>query len=191
MSKRRDGTDAAFPEKLPISVLNEGWIKIHRSILLHPVFQDSELLHLFLYCIAKANHRDSRLLWKGDESTLKRGQFLFGRKKASKETGIKQSSVYRRLMILKNLEMVDVQSNNKFSTVTVLNYGKYQDVPPQIEQQVNRGVTANQHEEITKIQNPDSKQDNPLLTITLEEQEGYDDESLFSEQQSGQQLNNN
>ena len=117
-----------------------GWIKVHRKILFHPFFQDSELLHLFLYCMAKANHHDGKFLLKGQDVSIKRGQFLFGRKKASQDTGIKQSSVYRKMMILKNLEILDINPNNKFSLVTVQDYDKYQDVPSSIEQQAGQQV---------------------------------------------------
>ncbi len=166
-------------------------MKIHRSILLHPVFQDSELLHLFLYCIAKANHRDGRLLWKGKESTLERGQFVFGRKSASKETGIKQSTIYRKMMILKTMEMIDIEPNNKFSTVTVLNYGKYQDVPAEVEQQVNRGDATIFDENFCKTQNSDSKVSTSLPPINSIESDGYRSDTLFTEQQNEQQVDNN
>ena len=166
-------------------------MKIHRSILLHPVFQDSELLHLFLYCIAKANHRDGRLLWKGKESTLERDQFVFGRKSASKETGIKQSTIYRKMMILKTMEMIDIEPNNKFSTVTVLKYGKYQDVPAEVEQQVNRGDATIFDENFCKTQNSDSKVSTSLPPINSIESDGYRSDTLFTEQQNEQQVDNN
>ena len=166
-------------------------MKIHRSILLHPVFQDSELLHLFLYCIAKANHHDGRLLWKGKDATLERGRFVFGRKSASKETGIKQSTIYRKMMILKTMEMIDIEPNNKFSTVTVLNYGKYQDVPAEVEQQVNRGVTTICDETFCKTQNSDSKVNTSVQPLSFLESDGYGHDTLTSEQQNGQQVNNN
>lgn len=126
-----------------------GWIKVHRKILFHPFFQDSELLRLFLYCMAKANHHDGKVLLMGQGVTIKRGQFLFGRKKTSQETGIKQSSVYRRMLILKNLEILDIRPNNKFSLVTVHDYDKCQDVPSSVEQQTgqqlnNRRTTSEQ-----------------------------------------------
>jgi hypothetical protein len=175
----------------PEELFSGGWVKIHRSILLHPVFQDSELLHLFLYCIAKANHRDGRLLWKGKESTLERGQFVFGRKSASKETGIKQSTIYRKMMILKTMEMIDIEPNNKFSTVTVLNYGKYQDVPAEVEQQVNRGDATIFDENFCKTQNSDSKVSTSLPPINSIESDGYRSDTLFTEQQNEQQVDNN
>ena len=175
----------------PEELFSGSWVKIHRSILLHPVFQDSELLHLFLYCIAKANHREGRLLWKGKESTLERGQFVFGRKSASKETGIKQSTIYRKMMILKTMEMIDIMPNNKCSTVTVLNYGKYQDVPAEVEQQVNRGVTVNCDEMFSRPDNSDSKLNTALPLVSSVDSDEYGRETLFTEQQNGQQVNNN
>ncbi|MCL4519805.1 MAG: hypothetical protein M1587_11485 [Thaumarchaeota archaeon] len=171
--------------------LEEGWIKLHRSILTHPVFQDSELLHLFLYCIIKANHRPERILWNRHEITIQRGQFVFGRKKASKATKIKQSTVYRKMMILKNLEVIDIQPNNKFSTVTILNYGTYQDVRPQVEQQEYEGTITNHDQNFDQTENPDSIPNTTLFPVTPVKNDRDDDDPIPDEQQSGQQMNNN
>ena len=74
-------------------------MKIHRSILLHPVFQDSELLHVFLYCLAKANHKPGRVLSPQSEEgelTLERGQFIFGQRRAAKDTCVNERIAHRK-----------------------------------------------------------------------------------------------
>jgi len=160
MSKLFDVED---PVRGKSDLFSGGWIKVHRKILFHPFFQDSELLHLFLYCMAKANHRDGKLLLKGQDVTIKRGQFIFGRKKATEETGIKQSSVYRKMMILRNLEILDIKPNNKFSLVTVHDYDKYQDVPSSFEQQtgqrLNNKRTTSEQQLNTNKNNKNEKND--------------------------------
>ena len=107
-------------------------MKIHRSILLHPVFQDSELLHLFLYCLAKANHKPGRVLSpQSDEGelTVERGQFIFGQRKAAKETGVNARTVHRKLVLLEKLGILSRSVSRRFTVVTVNNYSRYQDNP--------------------------------------------------------------
>ena len=111
-----------------------GWIKVYRSILKHPVFQDSELLHIFLYCLAKANHKPGRVLdpkSNGGEVTIQRGQFIFGQRKAAKETGVNARTSHRKLVLLEKLGILTRSVSHRFTIVTVNNYARYQDNPNQ------------------------------------------------------------
>ncbi len=118
----------------PEELFSGGWVKIHRSILLHPVFQDSELLHLFLYCVAKANHKPGRVLSPQSdlgELTVERGQFIFGQRKAAKETGVNPRTAHRKLVLLEKLGILSRSVSRRFTVVTVNNYSRYQDNPNQ------------------------------------------------------------
>lgn len=118
----------------PEELFSGGWVKIHRSILLHPVFQDSELLHLFLYCLAKANHKPGRVLSPRSEEgelTVERGQFIFGQRKAAKETGVNERTAHRKLVLLEKLGILSRSVSHQFTVVTVNNYSRYQDNPNQ------------------------------------------------------------
>jgi len=118
----------------PEELFSGGWVKIHRSILLHPVFQDSELLHVFLYCLAKANHKPGRVLSPESEEgelTVERGQFIFGQRKAAKETGVNARTAHRKLILLEKLGILSRSVSRRFTLVTVNNYSRYQDNPNQ------------------------------------------------------------
>ncbi|HQT91375.1 MAG TPA: hypothetical protein PL001_05035 [Candidatus Kryptobacter bacterium] len=124
MSKSLDGK----------TTFEEGWIKLHRSILTHPVFQDSELLHVFLYCLVKANHKPGRILSPQSEEgelTVERGQFIFGQRKAAKETGVNARTAHRKLVLLEKLGILSRSVSRRFTVVTVNNYSRYQDNPNQ------------------------------------------------------------
>ena len=53
------------------------------------------------------------------------GQFIFGRKSASKKLRMKPSSVRNRIEKLKNIGNLDTQPNTHFSIITVLNWDVY------------------------------------------------------------------
>ena len=57
---------------------------------------------------------------------LQPGQFVFGRIVAAQELGMKPSTVVDCMRYLKTNNTFDIKSTNKFSVVTVVNWGLYQ-----------------------------------------------------------------
>lgn len=141
-----------------------GWVKFHRRILNNVIFKDSELFHLFSYCIMRANHEGASFLFNGTEQKLKRGQFITGRNVISKLTGIKTGNVYNKLKILKNLGIINIETNNKFSIITVLKYNTYQSAEPttsqQTSQQLNNNLTTSSQQDNTNKNNKNKENDN-------------------------------
>jgi len=105
----------------------EGWVKLHRKILSNPVFQDSEALQLFIYCLLKANHKPANILFNQQIVALERGQFIFGLHQACKDLKMSMRKLRNRLLILGKLEITAIKTTNKFSIITVCNYSQYQD----------------------------------------------------------------
>ena len=106
----------------------DGWIKLHRKLIENPIFQKEELLQLFIYCLLKANHEPNKIIFNGKEMVVEKGQFITGREVLAKDLNKKPITTYKRLKILENLQILNIKSNNKFSLVTVVNYGLYQSV---------------------------------------------------------------
>ena len=121
-----------------------GWIKLHRKILDNPIFLKPDLYQLFSYCLLRANHNETKIIWNGKEEILEKGCFITGRKKLSKETGQTESGIFRRLKVLQTLKIISVKSNNRFSVVKVLNYSVYQGEENESEQQVNNKRTTSE-----------------------------------------------
>ena len=74
----------------------------------------------------KATHKDRKQVIGLQIVDLKNGQFVFGRKKASEELKMKESTIYKYMNLLKELQMIDVKSNNKFSVVSIEKWENYQ-----------------------------------------------------------------
>lgn len=57
---------------------------------------------------------------------LESGEFVFGRKKASSELDMPESTVWDYMKMLEEDEVITIKSNNRFSVVSVANWGFYQ-----------------------------------------------------------------
>jgi len=132
-----------------------GWIKLHRKILDNPIFLKPDLYQLFSYCLLRANHNETKIIWNGKEEILEKGCFITGRKIIAKETKQGESAIYKRLKVLENLNMISLKSNNKFSVVKVLNYSVYQGEEIDKEQPSNNKVTTKEQQSNTdkKVKN--------------------------------------
>jgi|GEM_PF-3027718 hypothetical protein len=105
----------------------EGWIKLYRKIIHHPIFKESRTLHLFIYLLLKANHKQSRFLFNQKEITIERGQLITGIRQISRDTGLTNRQIRTRLVRLEKLGILTRKTTNKFSIITVCNYNYYQD----------------------------------------------------------------
>lgn len=110
---------------------NSGWFKIPRSIQGEPtdksaIFKDAYIWQLYSWCRFKAVYTDQLVSLKvGRGYTqihLQRGQFLFGRNKAAEALDCNPNTLYGRLMRLKDINLIGIQSNKQYSIVTVYNY---------------------------------------------------------------------
>jgi len=99
-----------------------GWIKIHRQFLNWEWFNKSEAVHLFLYLTLKANHKDG--FWQGNE--IKRGQLITSFGKISTDTNISLQTIRTLLKKFENTNEINIQTTNKFTTITICKYDSYQ-----------------------------------------------------------------
>lgn len=104
----------------------KGYIKIHRKILDNGVFENAELLKVFVWCILKANSEPATVYGR----QVKAGQFVTGRAAAAEELKLRPSTVYDRMKKLEKLKYITIDSNTKNSLITVLKYKSYQSTKP-------------------------------------------------------------
>ncbi len=99
-----------------------GWIKLHRSLLDWEWFDDSKMVHLFLYLMVSANHENK--MWKGRK--VKRGQLVIGRRSLAQKIGFSERSIRTCLHRLVMTGELTIETSHMFSVVTINNYSKYQ-----------------------------------------------------------------
>lgn len=136
----------------------QGWIKLHRKLLENPIIKKPELLQIFLYCLLKANHEPEKILFNGEEMVIQRGQFVTGRNVLSNDLNQNGRTLYDRLKILKNLKIINIKTNNKFSLVTVVNYGLYQSTDGEANSNSNNEPTTSQQQANTNKNDKNDKE---------------------------------
>jgi len=74
----------------------------------------------------KASHKQHSVLVGNQVVDLLPGQFIFGRKAASEETGMGQQEIRTCVKILEKMENLTIKPTNKFSIITIINWDTYQ-----------------------------------------------------------------
>ena len=105
----------------------DGWLKLHRSILDSAVFQDAEVLKVWIWLLCNVAFEQHDTICYGKVIHLKPGQIATGRKKIAQCTDLNENKVYRALTALKSLGNIEIKATNKYSIITVVNWDKYQE----------------------------------------------------------------
>lgn len=105
---------------------DKSWIKLYRKILKSPIWENEKALKVWIWCLVKATHEEREQLVGKTVVKLEKGQFVTGRKKASEELNMKERTVYDYFKLLEQLQMISINSNNKFSVITVEKWEDYQ-----------------------------------------------------------------
>jgi hypothetical protein len=104
----------------------DGWIKLHRKSIESAVFQNPNLWKAWCWCLMRANHKENKFLFGGEEIHINSGQFITGRFEGAEQCGMKPSTFRDQLRKLKALGNIDTTSDNKKTLITVINWGHYQ-----------------------------------------------------------------
>jgi hypothetical protein len=81
-------------------------------------------------------------MWNGKKIQLEPGQFVSGRNKISKETGVSPSSVNRSIKFFVSEQQLEQQATTTSSLFTITNWGQYQVSEHQNGQRVDSGWTT-------------------------------------------------
>ena len=102
--------------------LQNGYVKIYRSMLNWEWFKDINTTHLFIYCLIKANFQEKN--YQGIK--INRGQFMTSYDKMCAETGLSKSKIRTAIKHLILTQELTQTSHKQYSIITVNNYNDYQ-----------------------------------------------------------------
>lgn len=99
-----------------------GFIKLHRKLVAWGWYQDYVVKDVFLHLLLTASFRD--MPWR--DTVLKKGQVVIGTQKLADELGFSRQQVRTALGKLKSTNEITIESTNKYSVVTIVNWEDYQ-----------------------------------------------------------------
>jgi len=102
--------------------MNEKWIKLFPKMLNWGWYKDVNTKVLFIHCLLNAQWKDGKF----ENIVIPRGSFATGRKKLAKELGLSEQEIRTALKHLISTNELTIETNNKFSIISVVNYDLYQ-----------------------------------------------------------------
>lgn len=147
----------------------KGFIALQRKVLEWEWYNDIPTKTLFIHILLKANFKDKK--WQGH--LVKRGELITGRKQLSQETGLSEQQTKTALKKLQSTNEITIKATNRFSIITLVNYGLYQDKKedtnqqnnqPEEQQTTNNQPTDNQQATTTKNENNNNNDNNNKKT---------------------------
>ena len=121
-----------------------GYIKLWRKSLDAGWLQNPKLWTFWCWCLMKATHREYDQIVGCQQVHLIPGEFVFGRKKASKELRMSEQSIRTFIDFLKTSQNLTIKTTNKFSVISIINWNTYQGNEFENNQQINQPLTNNQ-----------------------------------------------
>lgn len=129
--------------------MEEGWIKLHRKILKNDqLFGKAYDFAIFV-----------TLLLMADRHT---GALTIGRKQLAKRFRAKETTIYDALKRLEKQHQINIQTNNHFSTISIVKYHSYQ---TQTDNKTEQKPTPNRQQTDT-LQEVRSKKKNIIKSNT-------------------------
>lgn len=124
--------------------MKNGWIKIYRKLRDNPYMRKPAYRAVWVELLLEAQHEGRDIIWKGRRTTLNPGQLTCGLKQLSDWTGVPRGTCKRILDCFKSETMIETQTSNKFSLITIINWSDHQKSETQNETVMKRKRNASE-----------------------------------------------
>lgn len=127
--------------------MNNGWIKLHKKFIESPVWLYSvqarlpQLLQLWMHLLLSANFEEKKWYDGQQENIIPAGSLITSQKHISETLDISRTSVRTCLSHLVKMNMITIKVTNKWTQVWIVNWGKYQSVNSDSNQQADHRIT--------------------------------------------------
>lgn len=124
----------------------KGWILLHRRIQDCEIWQDNSPFDnrsAWIDLLMLANHRDVEMIFDYKPMVVHRGQYLTSVRQLSARWSWSKNRVLKFLRLLESLKMIERDSNNQRTVLTIVKYEFYQcDWDTNMDTHVDAGVDA-------------------------------------------------
>ena len=116
--------------------MTQGWIKFHREWFDNPtITKDAEHLAVWVYLMSKASFHKKEVYFGGEKMEIKEGQLLITCKEICEDLRIERSKLSRILKSFKNEQLIEQQTNNHKTLITLARWELYQGINEQPSEQ--------------------------------------------------------
>lgn len=134
--------------------MDKGWIKLSRQIQDHWIWNDSEKLKAWLDLLMLANIESKKCAMREGLVTIRRGQYVTSIGKLADRWKWSKEKVRRFMNILERDGMITRKSDAFKTTITIVNYGKFQGERHSAEtSDETSGKTSNETSGETRLKN--------------------------------------
>lgn len=106
--------------------MNRGYVKLWRKTLDNGIMRNHQLLAFWVWCLMRATHKPVKVMVGYQVIGLEPGQLIFGRDKAASMLNLSPRTVRTCLETLKNAQQLTIQTTNKYSIISIINWHVYQ-----------------------------------------------------------------
>ena len=139
--------------------MTEGYVKLYRKSVHSSVFQNAMVWRFWCWCLTKASHKETTVMIGFTPVNIHAGQFVFGRKVAAKELKTSERKTRTCLSTLIKLGNMTSKTTNRYTVLTVVNWGIYQDRGNKNDQQAtNERPTSDHIQEVKEVKEGKEKE---------------------------------
>ena len=130
----------------------EGWIKLHKKIMEHWMWDDPVILKAWIDILLSVNYTDKKILFDGNLVTVEAGQIITSVRKLATRWKCSKERVNKILYLFEQDNMLTVNKTTRRTLLSVVNYGFYQngsdslkDTDKDSEQDTDKDTDSPQH----------------------------------------------
>ncbi len=101
---------------------DKGWISLYRKFINWKWYKNANVKSVFIHLLLNANHTEAE--WKNIK--VLRGQMITSREHLAKDLGLSIQQIRTCLSKLESTNEIKIETTNRYTLVTILNYDKYQ-----------------------------------------------------------------
>ena len=121
-----------------------GWIKVHRQLTNHWIWEKPEYLKWWMDILMQANIEPKKVLIKGQLIQVQRGEVIYSYETWANRWKINKSKVLRFLKMLEKDSMIELKSETVTTRLTICKYDTYQGERNDSETQLKRNWNASE-----------------------------------------------
>lgn len=134
-------------------ILDQGWIKLYRSIEESAIWSDPLRLKAWIWILLHANYEDKDWFKSGQLVKIKKGQLVTSLRHLGEAWGCSPPIARKILEQLTTLNMISFDTSSKrFTLLTVVKYGFFQgDVNSDLHSDLHSGLHSDLHSDLIQL----------------------------------------